>query len=89
MKNLTVYLSLAFLIANLSVFGQDSLSTSDSTSTFNIVIDAETREAIANGDSEAVVAVLAAANVDPNDPDAISKAIKQIVDIVENSPTEN
>lgn len=86
MRNLTVYLVLAFSIANLPTYGQDATSASDSTSTFNIVIDAETREAIANGDSEAVVAVLAAANVDPNDPDAISKAVKQIVDLVENPP---
>ena len=89
MRNLTVYLVLAFSIANLPTYGQDATSASDSTSTFNIVIDAETREAIANGDSEAVVAVLAAANVDPNDPDAISKAVKQIVDLVENPPKEN
>jgi hypothetical protein len=89
MRNLTVYLVLAFSIANLPTYGQDATSASDSTSTFNIVIDAETREAIANGDSEAVVAVLAAANVDPNDPDAISKAVKQIVDLVENPPKED
>ena len=56
MRNLTVYLVLAFSIANLPTYGQDAMSASDSTSTFNIVIDAETREAIANGDSEAVVA---------------------------------
>ena len=89
MRNLTVYLFLAFSIANLPAYGQDAMSASDSTTTFNIVIDDETREAIANGDSEAVVAVLAAANVDPNDPDAISKAVKQIVDLVENPPNED
>ena len=89
MRNLTVYLFLAFSIVNLPAYGQDAMSASDSAPIINIVIDAETREAIANGDSEAVVAVLAAANVDPNDPDAISKAVKQIVDLVENPPKED
>ena len=89
MKNFIVYLFLTFSIVNFPVYGQDAMNTSDSTSRFNIVIDAETREAIANGDSEAVVAVLAAANVDPNDPNAISQAVKQIVDLVENPPKED
>ena len=89
MKNFIFCLLLAFTIVNMSVYGLDDSDSSVDTPKFNIVIDAETREAIANGDSEAVIAVLTAANVDANNPTAVSQAVKQIVDIMENSPEGN
>ena len=89
MKNFTISLFLAFSIVNLSVYGQEASDSDASTPKFNIVIDAETREAIANGDSEAVIAVLTAANIDANNPSAVSEAVKQIVEIMETSPEEN
>ena len=89
MKNFIFCLLLAFTIVNMSVYGQDDSDSSAAAPKFNIVIDAETREAIANGDSEAVIAVLTAANVDANNPTAVSQAVKQIVDIMENSPEGN
>ena len=89
MKNFIFCLLLAFTIVNMSVYGQDDSDSSVATPKFNIVIDAETREAIANGDSEAVIAVLSAANVDANNPTAVSQAVKQIVDLMENSPEGN
>ena len=89
MKNFIFCLLLAFTIVNMSVYGQDDSDSSVDTPKFNIVIDAETREAIANGDSEAVIAVLTAANVDANNPTAVSQAVKQIVDLIENSPEGN
>lgn len=89
MKNLTVCLFLAFFIVNLPLLGQEDSDSNASSPKYNIVIDAETRKAIANGDSEAVIAVLAAANVDANDPAAVSEAVQQIVDIIESAPEEN
>ena len=89
MKYFIFCLLLAFTIVNMSVYGQDDSDSSVDTPKLNIVIDAETREAIANGDSEAVIAVLTAANVDANDPTAVSQAVKQIVDLMENSPEGN
>ena len=89
MKNLIFCFLLAFSIVSLSVYGQQEPDSSDTTPKLNIVIDAETREAIANGDSEAVIAVLTAANVDANNPTAVSQAVKQIVDLMENSPEGN
>ena len=89
MKNLIVSLLIAFNIIILSAHGQKESDSSAATPEFNIVIDAETREAIANGDSEAVIAVLTAANVDANNPTAVSQAVKQIVDLMENSPEGN
>ena len=89
MKNLISCFLLAFSIVSLSVYGQEDSDSSAVTPKFNIVIDAETREAIANGDSEAVIAVLTAANVDANNPTAVSQAVKQIVDLMENSPEGN
>ena len=89
MKNFIFCLLLVFTIVNMSVYGQDESDNSVTTPKFNIVIDAETREAIANGDSEAVIAVLTAANVDANNPTAVSQAVKQIVDLMENSPEGN
>ena len=86
MKNLVFCLLIAFSVVNLSVYGQEDSDSNTATPKFSIVIDAETREAIANGDSEAVIAVLTAANVDANNPTAVSQAVKQIVDIMENSP---
>ena len=89
MKNLIVCLFLAFSIVNLPLLGQDSSDSNASSPKFNIVIDAETRKAIANGNSDAVIAVLAAANVDANDPAAVSEAVQQIVDLIESSTEEN
>ncbi|MEC7487035.1 MAG: hypothetical protein VYE55_01900 [Verrucomicrobiota bacterium] len=89
MKNFIFCLLLAFIIVNMSVYGQDESDNSVATPKLNIVIDAKTREAIANGDSEAVIDVLTAANVDANNPTAVSQAVKQIVDLMENSPEGN
>lgn len=89
MKYLSIYLLLASIFISILAYGESSSENNTTDTAVSITIDEQTKDLIANGDADAVVAVLAAANVDPYDPVSISEAVRQIIAQIEDPQIGN